>query len=143
MANGPGHDILLQGMLDALNKQGLYEINKTVVPDPMMLPFSAQQLFQTNHVVIAMALITNDNLGAGSLTQTLVGALMQVGVQASAPVVAGVFCPASLLEAKCLIPDYTARWATNTIGYLTARFGIFLNKFQNNEFNTILVLFDG
>eukprot|EP01041_Mallomonas_annulata_P010926 gene10926-22809_t len=123
LASGVGSDLILEGTMNALRKAGISDVVHVEVADPIMLPFMAQTLLQSYHVVIALALLKKDHLGSGSVAQSLVGALMQVSVQASAPIVPGIFSPDSILEAKVMIPDLSAKWANITVGFITTKFG--------------------
>eukprot|EP01041_Mallomonas_annulata_P012818 gene12818-27028_t len=120
---GAGSYVVVDAVKHNLTNAGFLNISTTEVCDPMMLPCIAQVLIPSNDIVIALSLITNDIIGTGSLVQTLIGALLQVGIHDSAAIIPGIFAPSNLLEAKVLLPELASKWVNMTKEYLIAKCG--------------------
>lgn len=127
-SNGPGNDLVLSSCKSALNDIGIRNVGIFAVQDPMMLPCTVQSVCPDMDVTIALALITDDRVGGGSLAQTLVSSLFQVGIHKSSPVVPGVFAPGSLLEAKVVLPGLSERWAATVGGFLGMKYNVVYTK---------------
>lgn len=126
IAKGTGSDLVLSETEKSLRQAGISGLPVTEVLDPLMLPFTIQSLLQKNEVVIALALITNDGIGSGSMVQTLLSSLMNISAQSSAPIVPGIFSPSSLLEPKTLLPELSAKWAAMTVAFIESKYGHFI-----------------
>jgi hypothetical protein len=76
--NGPGVDALKLSIVKSLAIEGITGAVIKLVDDVLMLPFTAQQLLTSCEAVIAAAIIPNDNIGTGSLSQSLTSGLLHV-----------------------------------------------------------------
>ena len=120
LAEGVGSDIILGAILKSFASGGIVDPVVCRAHDFLMLPFVSQQLLAATDAVIAVAVITNDNIGSGSVSQALINGLLHAGVVASKPIVPGI-----------LIDLHTT--FTNPISNLICCF-IFCSNFKSIKF---------
>jgi hypothetical protein len=120
IVQGPGADVLLTIASKALGAVGIVNVVAGTVPYGSVLPYAAQQLIKSTDAVLALDIVSHDQIGCGlgSASAVLSSALYQVGVAAEKPVVPGIVCQASLLEAKGVLPNLCAEWAGAILGML-------------------------
>ena len=109
VAGGKSTDAILDAVKKALSEVKITEVAIAKCSDPLSLPHATQVKLKTSELVIAVGLVPNDSTG---VTSALVSSLLQVGTNASVPVVPGIFAAESLLEVKAVIPTLAAQWAT-------------------------------
>jgi len=110
---GEGSNFVLDEAKAALAKLGVSNVGVTSVADPANLPYTCQMLTKSSQVILALALLPNDKVGEGSLSQTVTSSLLQVSTVTSHPIVPGVFFAESLLAAKATLPNLAAKWAAS------------------------------
>lgn len=120
IVQGPGSDILLNVASKALGKVGIVNVVSGEVPYASVLPYAAQQLIKSTDAVLALEIVSHDPIGTGngSNSAVLSTALYQVGVAAEKPVVPGIVCQESLLEAKGVLPNLCDEWANGILSIL-------------------------
>jgi calcyphosin len=120
IVQGPGADVLLTIASKALGAVGIVNVVAGTVPYGSVLPYAAQQLIKSTDAVLALDIVSHDQIGCGlgSASAVLSSALYQVGVAAEKPVVPGIVCQASLLEAKGVLPNLCEEWAGAILGML-------------------------
>lgn len=113
IVQGPGADVLLTVASKALGAVGIVNVVAGTVPFGSVLPYAVQKLIKSNDAVLALDIIAQDQIGSGngSTSAVLSSALYQVGLAAEKPVVPGIVCQSSLLEAKGVLPNLCAEWA--------------------------------
>lgn len=95
------------------------------IADVALLTFAAQNLVVMCDVVIGGAVLIDDVIGSnlGTLSQTLVGGLVQLGLISATCVIPAVVSQSSLLEAKAVLPALSKTWATACRAALTVKAG--------------------
>ena len=119
ICSGVGSDFLQTAILKALVSSGISGTVICQVDSVMMLPYTAQQMLVTCDAVIAAAVVTNDTIGSGSVSQAVINGLLHTGVVATKPLVPAVVCQSSLLELKAVLPTLSAGWAKSVLTLLT------------------------
>jgi 6,7-dimethyl-8-ribityllumazine synthase len=120
IVQGPGADVLLTVASKALGAVGIVNVVAGLVPFGSVLPYAAQRLLKSNDAVLALDIVSQDQIGSGlgSTSAVLSSALYQVGVSAEKPVIPGIVCQESLLEAKGVLPNLCEEWAGAILGML-------------------------
>ena len=104
---GAGSDSIIAAVSKALAAEGDYECSMTQVEDPSILPYVTQELIKSCDIVIAASLLTSATQSIGN---AIVASLYEVGVRNGKPVIPGIISASSLLEAKAMLPIYSATW---------------------------------
>ena len=120
IVQGPGAEVLLSVASKALGKVGIVNVVTGEVPFASILPYATQQLIKSTDAVLALEIISNDQIGSGngSHSAVLSSALYQVGLAAEKPVIPGIVCKESFLEAKGLLPHLCEEWAQAILAIL-------------------------
>lgn len=107
VVEGPGSAELIKEAKRSFAAAGVTSLLFMPVSDVALLTFAAQNLLVMCDVVVGGAVLVNDS----SLGQTLVGALVQLGLISASCVIPAVVSQASLLEAKAVLPALAESWA--------------------------------
>jgi len=100
VAGGQSTDVLLDGIKKALSEVKITEVAIAKCSDPLSLPHATQVRLKSSELVIAVGLVANDSKG---VTPALVSSLLQVGTNASVPVVPGIFAADSLIGSESCV----------------------------------------
>eukprot|EP01041_Mallomonas_annulata_P004012 gene4012-7991_t len=119
---GEGSDMVLASMKSALKLVGFASVVITTVEDPIMMPYTVQVLLRSCDIVIGLGLIIEDV--AGSLTNIIISALLQVGTLAGIPVIPGIFHATSVTEAEAVLPALATKWSIAAAGLMATKTAI-------------------
>lgn len=132
IVDGPGADVLASVMSKALAHVGIVHVSVANVKFASMLAQATKKLSSTCDGVIGLHIVEKDAIGCGngSNTAILMSALFEVGIFTDKPVIPGIICQSSLLEAKGILPNLADEWAQAMLDMIS------LSKEENEEFGT-------
>ncbi len=96
--------------MDSFSKMGIHLISVSYVDNPLMMPYCAQKMTETCKAIFASSIVTHDAIGNGSLSQSIISSLLQVGVISNIPVFPALVCLNNLIEIKATIPQIVENW---------------------------------
>jgi hypothetical protein len=112
VVEGPGSDVVISVVSKALAKVGIVNISVAMVGYPTMLAQATKKMTSTCDGVIGLHIVERDAIGSGngSNSAVLMSALYEVGTVTDKPVIPGIICQSSLLEAKGVLPNLAKEW---------------------------------
>ena len=121
VVDGPGTEVLVSVLSKALARVGIVKVSVAIVKFSTMLPQATRKMTSTCDGVIALDIVERDAIGSGhgSHTSVLMSALYEVGIVTDTPVIPGIICQSSLLEAKGVLPNLAEEWSSAMLDMVT------------------------
>ena len=121
VVDGPGAEVLVSVLSKALARVGIVKVSVAIVKFCTMLPLATRKMASSCDGVIALDIVERDAIGSGhgSHTSVLMSALYEVGIVTDTPVIPGIICQSSLLEAKGVLPNLAEEWSSAMLDMVT------------------------
>lgn len=107
---------LRDAIVKALTIEGISGSIFVSVDELSVLPYAAQTMSKKCDVVIASAFMAGDT--SGSTTDMIQGALLQLGMVGTVPIIPALVHQESLLEAKAVLSTLATSWAKSASSIL-------------------------
>lgn len=116
LATAAGAEEITVAIAKTLASKGINNVVVSLVPSATVLPYLVKQMTENCDVIIAIgALLPEEQF----MTETLIEAIIQIGLTEKTPVVPAVISPNGLLELKASLTNHCESWA-NSISSLLA-----------------------
>lgn len=133
VVEGPGSDVLISVVSKALAKVGIINVSVATVRYPSTLALATKKMTSNCDGVIGLHIVERDAIGSGngSMSAVLMSALYEVGTTTNKPVIPGIICQSSLLEAKGILPNLAKEWSASLLEMIN------LSNVKDNHFGEV------